>query len=46
MCTSNGLFAAINVYLLKIDESMPSLTINSDMSDAAKWAELKIQVLL
>jgi hypothetical protein len=37
---------AINVYLLKIDESMPSFTINSDMSDAAELVELKIQVLL
>jgi hypothetical protein len=32
----------INIYLLKIDKSMPSLTINGDMSDVAKLAELKI----
>jgi hypothetical protein len=37
---------ALNVYLLKIDESMPSFTIDSDMGDVAKLAELKIQVLL
>lgn len=32
----------INIYLLKIDKSMPSFTINGDMGDVAKLIELKI----
>lgn len=40
------LFVSINFYLLKIDESVPPFTIDSDVSDAAELAKLQIQVLL
>jgi hypothetical protein len=41
-----GLIGAINTYLFKINESMSSFTINSNVSNGAKLAKVKIQVLL
>jgi hypothetical protein len=41
-----GLNGAINIYLFKINESMSSFTINSNVSNVAKLAKLNIQVLL